>query len=212
MKRAFGRGFAPDKRDNKYPIKAPAISRWARTWQLGPVTDQLATPACVGHAWANWLAASPVRQRPIAPFGIYKLAKFFDEWQGEAYDGTSVRGAAKVLSTAGHVVRYEWAFDLAPAVAHVLEVGPVVIGVNWYAGMMDTDTSGFIHPTGRLQGGHAVLVYGVDTRRGYAKIRNSWGAQWGIGGNCKVRLSDLQALILDDGECCTAIEVKAEVK
>jgi hypothetical protein len=209
MKRLFGRGWAEDARDRKYLIKAVATSRWSRTWELGPQTDQGSTPHCVGHAWAGWLSSSPVRQRPILPSGIYRLAQFVDEWQGEGYEGTSVRAAAKILSMTGHISGYQWAFKLEDAIPHVMEVGPIVLGIGWYAGMMDADGEGFIRPTGRQVGGHAVLCYGMDLRSGYARVRNSWGSSWGINGNCKIDLDDLAVLVANDGECCTASEARA---
>src|SRR4030066_84967 len=83
--------------------------RSPRTWRLGPVTDQGAMPSCVGHAWAGWLAASPVRQRPIVPDGLYALAQHYDEWQGTDYEGAAVRGAAKPLRVTGHILEDQWA-------------------------------------------------------------------------------------------------------
>lgn len=206
MRRAFGRDWVPDARDLKYPMRRTATARYSRTWSCGPVTDQGSTPHCVGHAWFGWLAAEPIKQRPISGGGIYAVAQFFDEWDGESYAGTSVRGGAKALKLTQHVRRYEWAFKLEDALPHLMEVGPIVLGLDWYDGMMDTDAAGFIHPTGRLAGGHAVLCYGADLRSGYARIRNSWGAAWGTHGNCKLSLDDLALLIAADGECCTAVE------
>lgn len=208
MKRAFGRDRVPDRRDERYPIAFQVSDRRSRTWGLGPVTDQGSTPHCVGYAWAGWLAAEPVRQRPMDPDGIYRLAQYLDEWEGEAYDGTSVRGAAKVLRTTGHVSEYRWAFDIDTALSHVMEAGPVVLGVDWHDGMMETDRDGFVWPYGRVVGGHAVLWYGADLRSGYARVRNSWGPAWGLRGNCRITLDDLDGLIRRDGECCTAAEAR----
>jgi hypothetical protein len=209
MKRKFGRDHVADERDLKHAIPLKTTRKKFRTWTLGPQTDQLDTPHCVGHAWYGWLSSSPIRQRPIAPDGLYKLAQHFDEWEGQDYEGTSVRGAAKVLALTGHIKEYVWAFDLDVAVTHVLETGPIVLGLNWYTGMMDTDDEWFIRPTGSLQGGHAVLCYEVDLPRGRLKIRNSWGVSWGVNGCAYLDLADFARLLAEDGECCAAIEARS---
>jgi len=201
-----GRDYIPDPRDRNHPMAAPRSERRARHWRLGPVTDQVG-PTCVGHAWWNWFASSPIRQRPISPLGIYRLSQQFDEWDGTGYDGTSVRGGAKALQIADKIVEYHWAFDADTAVAHVLEVGPVVLGVNWYASMDWPDLEGFMTiRRRRTTAGHALLMYGVDMRRGFASLRNSWGESWGLGGNARLALEDLELLLSEDGECCAAVE------
>lgn len=208
IRRAWGRDYVPDDRDLRYRLR-PAVSRRSRrTWRLGPVTDQGAMPSCVGHAWAGWLAASPVRQRPIVPDGLYELAQHYDEWQGTDYEGTSVRGAAKLLRVTGHILEYQWAWEIDRALNHALETGPLVLGCNWYAGMVEPDEQGFIRPTGKLLGGHAVLIYSMDAKIGRAGIRNSWGPDWGEAGNCLLALEELERLLGEDGECATATEAR----
>jgi hypothetical protein len=209
MNRKFGRGYLPDSRDHRYMIRSPFTNRTYRHWRLNSeVTDQGETSACVGHAWYNWLGASPVRQVPLLPNGLYELARHYDEWEGEDYDGTSVRGAAKVLKLTGHVVEYVWEWQLDPIANYLLEQGPVVLGVNWYGGMYNPDKNGLIKPTGRVLGGHAVLAYGINIKKELVWIRNSWGKGWGINGNCLISLDDLAQLLGEDGECCSATERK----
>jgi hypothetical protein len=209
MVKSFGRDYVPDSRDRKYSISRKASVRKSRHWRLGEVTDQGNQPHCVGHAWSNWFTSSPMRQNHImSPSGIYTLAQYFDEWEGQEYDGTSVRGACKLLEITGHISQYRWAWDVETLAGHVLEVSPVVIGVNWYAGMM-RPKDGHIKPTGRRVGGHAVLCYGVSLNGEYASLRNSWGEGWGTGGNCRIGLDDLNRLLGEDGECCTANERRA---
>ena len=168
--------------------------------------DQRDTPHCVGFAWAAWLAASPVRQRPIGGDGIYRLAQHFDEWQGVDYDGTSVRGGAKALALSGHITEYRWAFDVDSVVNHILRSGPVVLGTNWYRGMND---AGDMQPTGSLLGGHAYLAYRANVKTNQIGIRNSWGADFGTNGNGVMSLDTLERLLAENGEACTALENKS---
>ena len=209
MKRLFGRGVAPDARDAKFAMAGvPVSDRQYRYWSCGKVLDQGAESSCVGHAWAGWLAAAPVSVDPIAASGIYDFAKFLDEWQGENYDGTSVRAGAKVVKMAGHIESYSWCWDVKTAVNWVLERGPLVVGTDWTEGMMTPNKSGFISTDGDSVGGHAYLIYGVNVSKGFFSLRNSWGAEWGIRGNARVSIADFEQLLLRDGECCSAVEKK----
>lgn len=209
MKRSFGRFHAPDDRDRRFQLKRSRSLRTVRNWRCGPVLDQGDLPHCVGFAAYAWLDSAPIRQHPITPSGIYYLAQHFDEWEGTDYDGTSVRGAAKVLTTTGHIQSYHWGFDLDTVVDYVLEEGPMMLGINWYRGMGNPSKEGVIRATGRLDGGHAILMRGVDTKRGLARLRQSWGADWGVRGDCWLPLDDLDRLIREDGEACAAKEQAA---
>jgi hypothetical protein len=207
IRRQWGRDYLPDDRDRGFQLASRRrILKKTHQWKLGQVTDQGQTSQCVGHAWHNWLASEPMPQVPMLPAGIYFLAQHYDEWDGTEYDGTSVRGAAKMLSLTGHVETYHWAWDVDTAVHHVMTISPLVLGCTWYVGMNGTDANGFIYPRGRAQGGHATLIYGAHIPEKYVMIRNSWGDRWGQRGNCKIRFSDLQKLLSANGECCTAIE------
>lgn len=206
-KRSYGRDFAPDPRDYAMAPVATACRR--RRWRDNQWSgDQGETPHCVGFAWAHWLASSPVSQF-LNPDGIYELAQFLDEWEGEDYDGTSVRAGAKVLTRLGHVAEYRFTVDEAVLRGNVLDVGPVVIGVNWYAGMETPDRDGLVHPTGRLRGGHALLVVGYLP--GFYTLKNSWGLGWGLGGHAWIADERMQQLLNEDGEACLAVERKVKV-
>jgi hypothetical protein len=74
--------------------------------------------------------------------------------------------------------------------------------------MVSPDGRGFVRPTGRMVGGHAIVMNGVDVRRGVATLRNSWGAGWGRGGNCYLSFGDLGWLLDRDGEACIPISRK----
>ena len=211
MKRSFGRLYIPDARDGKFMIPRKATRRTTRYWnQNGWWGNQKATSQCVGYGWAHWLEDGPVTHvgKPpvLAPKAIYQLAQVLDEWPGEDYDGTSVRGGAKALRQLGYVSEFRWAFSLSGLINAVLEQGPVVVGTNWYAGMMDVDHNGFIHVVGDLLGGHAYVVNGVNVVDEKLRLKNSWGRGWGRKGNAWISFDDTEALIREDGEVCLAVE------
>lgn len=207
---AFGRIHAEDTRDRLFLLERPAlVTRTFRYWMPKRILDQGPEPSCVGYAWASLIEGSPVRM--LLPGGtgslIYKEAQLLDEFPGEAYDGTSVRGGAKAVQARGRLVSYGWAFDLATAVDWILTGGPLVVGTNWYESMMNTDGDGFIEPYGSVVGGHAYIMDGASVTRGVARFRNSWGVGWGRNGSFFMTFESLSRLISEDGEACTPVEV-----
>lgn len=216
----LGRIHAPDDRDRQFMLPrqaevAPTVTY--KYWTAPQPLDQGATSTCVGHAFFHYLKCSPIRnvQNIPSPYEIYDAAQLVDEWPGTAYDGTSVRAAAKVLKAKGYISSYRWAFDGATAYNHLLTTGPIVIGWSWYHGMMMTDEHGFIYPRGQMVGGHSTLICGINTtakcpdgRIGFCTGLNSWSKDWGaINGRYRIALEDFDTLTKDQGEVCVATEV-----
>ena len=218
--RRFGRIAAPDKRDKNYQASRFVLSLESlprvRHWATGKVLDQGMTPHCVEYSGRQWLMSNPVRNQWPGDYGsLYKLCQQNDEWDGEDYDGTSVRALFKVLQSNGYVDGYAWAWDNFTVTAWILQHGPMVLGTDWYEGMMETDRDGFIHAPGAPVGGHAYLLHGTnrnklcpDGTRGAHRICQSWGTAWGEHGYCWLSYKDTELLLANQGEACTAIEVK----
>src|SRR5690606_3107534 len=119
------------------------------------------------------------------------------------YDGTTVRGGAKALRARGLVAEFLWAFTLEAVVQTLLEVGPVVIGVNWYRGMTQPERGVLMRATGQLEGGHAVVLNGVNTNDELLRVKNSWGRRWGTNGRAYLPFADFRRLLeREDGEAC----------
>jgi hypothetical protein len=219
---SLGRVYIEDKRDLNYLIKnnqrtlqqisTPPKVLTQRYWDAnGWWGDQGNKPQCVGYSWAHWLEDGPIQQSGIPPiikpFDIYKNAQKLDEWYGENYDGTSVRGAVKYLKNIGKVKSYYWAFDVQTLSETILKLGPVVVGTNWYNGMFYPNKNGLIKISGQMVGGHAYLINGVDTKTKQFRIKNSWGKSWGKGGHAFISFNDMSRLIKENGEICLAIEL-----
>ncbi len=112
---------------------------------------------------------------------------------------------AKVVQSMGFISEYRWAFGFEDLLAAVSWKGPVVIGVNWYEGMFDTDEKGLLHPTGRVMGGHCVEVDQVSVREETVGGPNSWGLNWGVKGRWKMTWTEFARLLNEDGEACVPI-------
>lgn len=180
-------------------------------WDLPECLDQGQQGACVGFGWTHELLAQPVRVVGVDPFAVYNRAKQLDDQPGEDYEGTSVLAGAKVIQELGHMTEYRWALSIEDVLATLAVHGPVVIGVDWYAGMEDVDAQGYIHPTGDVMGGHCTCLRGVvrdsNDPRGWAAVgRNSWGRSWGIdGGDFRIGATDLDKLRATNGEFCVPV-------
>lgn len=218
----FGRRVAKDENDKKYlvkPDRRAAAEVRKRMWRWGlPLLDQGPTPRCVGFSAYELLRCSPIRNKPssyFTPAKIYNGAQQNDEWPGEDYEGSSVRGAMKFLHKEGFISEYKWAFDAETLLNYVLTCGPMNVGTNWYEKMDDVDSHGYIWPEGGEPAGHAWLIIGVDRdaknpdgTQGRATMLNSWG-KWGIKGTGRAHLTfeSIAKLIAEDGEAAVATEV-----
>lgn len=78
------------------------------------ILDQGREGACTGFALAavvNFLRAKQKRTAIVSPRMLYELARRYDEWPGEDYEGSSARGAIKAWSKHGVCLRSSWRDD-----------------------------------------------------------------------------------------------------
>lgn len=180
-----------------------------------PRLDQDGVGACVGFAHTTLLNAAPHTQRRSNQFGlrIYHEAQKTDEWEGEDYEGTSVRAGAKVLKAMGLYNGYVFTPSVDEMARFVLNEGPVVLGITWKEGMNEPDAKHnyLIRNEGEDEGGHAICCTGIGyygNEDDWAELTNSWGWRWGKAGKCRILLSDLRAQFEDESStvCCAPAE------
>lgn len=229
----LGRRPAPDPRDQNHLLRlhrlepAQVVARRTKVWPMFVRhLNQGSEGTCVGHGWKHWLLTAPVIQgkRSASPTAVelYDAATEIDEWE-ENYRpadnwhdrqfGTSVRAGAKVLQRLGYIEEYDWLYDAETAADWIGGVnatgefvgGSIVIGVNWYDTMDERDAEGFLHltKTSRRRGGHCVDVRGYHQRSGYFYGIQSWNY-----GPFKIAGEALDRLLREDGEGCTAKELR----
>jgi len=203
-----------DERSKAFPVSAlakrkrkPKSNKWrCRMW-----LNQMAEGSCVGCGIAHELAARPAEVRPMtfkyAKEKIYWEAQKIDPWPGGAfpkskpfYEGTTVLAGVKIAHKLGWFEKYRWAFSLKDLKLGVGYNGPAVMGLKWYAGMRTPDKKGYIHPTGKLIGGHCILCNGVDIKNKRFTLHNSWGKSWGRNGECFISFKDMDKLLHREGE------------
>jgi hypothetical protein len=211
-----------DERSRNYPIAALRATSYklrSYTWRCNAKFDQGREGSCVGFGLGHELAARPSEVAGLtARFlkeKIYWEAQKIDPWKGGAYpgafpfyEGTSVLAGIKVVHKLGFIEAYRWAFNTNDVLYGLGHNGPAVIGVNWYSNMQFPNAEGFIRPTGALVGGHCILVKAIDINSGFVTMQNSWGARWGINGDCRMGFDDFDKLLHEDGECSFLIKRK----
>lgn len=82
------------------------------------VLDQGQEGACTGFALAaviNYLLRSRFQKDTVSPRMLYEMARRYDEWPGEAYEGSSARGAMKGWARHGVCLDATWPMTKAGA-------------------------------------------------------------------------------------------------
>lgn len=206
----FGRKYSPDARDLRFPMRAMLPARVAivsRFYETGPVLDQGDTSQCVGFSWRQFLTSAPLvtTDGPSAA-QLYHEAQVNDEWPGEDYEGSSVRGGAKALTTDGRLKSYVWAASAADVRDFLITTGTVVMGTDWLRNMFTPSKNGVLRVSGALEGGHAYLLCGYDAKANRFQMINSWSTSWGLDGKAWINFKDLDRLLARQGEACAAVE------
>lgn len=211
-----------DPRSRQYALVDILTARTIETrmWTIPegePVLDQGADGACVGFGVTNELRFNPVAipglDARYAKESIYWEAQRRDEWPGGSYpgaspnyEGTSVLAGMQTAKSLGFYGAYHWAFNETQLAAGVSEIGPAVIGIPWYSGMFRPSREYYLRVTGSNQGGHCILVIGINTRFGYYTIYNSWGPRWGNNGTARIRRNDMARLLAENGDAAIVTE------
>lgn len=115
---------APDRidiRDWLYrPSLSPLPNRIVNCDRVPAILDQGVEGACTGFALAALIqfhrARRGLRRFAVSPRMLYELARRYDEWPGEGYEGSSARGAMKAWVAHGVCSRRSWPDDLHGAV------------------------------------------------------------------------------------------------
>lgn len=180
------------------------------------ILDQGREGACTGFALAgtiNVLRYHRAKRQElvlptsgVSPRMLYEMARLHDEWPGEDYEGSSIRGAIKGFFHNGvcsdtlapyKVQEKDWSLTVEQAKdarntglgayyrlrkeiidyhSALNEVGVIIVSAKVHRGWQNPP-KGKIRKSNLHEGGHAFMIVGYD-EEGFL-IQNSWGPQWG---------------------------------
>lgn len=203
----------PDKRD--WIFRPPLIK--LKTECPAPtdleILDQKSEGACTGFAMAaaiNLLNRGSQNNPLVSERMLYEMAKRHDEWAGQDYGGSSLRGAIHGFKNMGVCPRDQWPYRVNSAqqgdltidrakAARNLTLGAyyrlrpeitdfqtalmqagVVVASARYHPGWNSPIKGKIQKRKPKQGGHAFAIVGYN-KDGFI-IQNSWGKSWGNSG------------------------------
>jgi hypothetical protein len=177
-----------------------------------PILDQGREGACTGFGLAtvaHYLLRTHRVGRDatvVSPYMFYDLARRYDEWAGEDYEGSSCRGAMKGWYKHGICARPLWPqsqpgalldqprvedaarrplgaylrvnhTNLVAMHAAITETGILFASSSVHSGWQTVGRDGLIKFDDKVIGGHAFAIVAYDADGFW--IQNSWGTSWG---------------------------------
>ena len=215
-----------DFRDLMYTptlVEVPTFRNLADYRKAGvPILDQGQEGACTGFGLAT-VVHYLMRIRHVGPDGsvispymLYDMARRYDEWAGEDYEGSSCRGAMKgwhkhgvcdlkLWPASGDVALSETRVnnaaarplgayfrvnhrDLVAMHAAITEVGVLYVSSGVHSGWRHVGSKGEITFVPDNIGGHAFAVVAYDADGFW--LQNSWGGSWGFNGFAHMTYED----------------------
>lgn len=197
-------------------LKSAVPVRRKRVWTpRSTPLDQGREGACVAFGWSGELAATPQRHivDDASALRLYERVRAQDRAMGNNFSaGATVLAGAKACKADGTITAYHWAFGLNDVIAALVSKGPVILGINWYESMYETEAGGLVRVGGQLVGGHCIMANGFwpnHPQHGDVVVwTNSWGKDYGINGTGFIRTADLELLLHEQGEACVPTDAR----
>ncbi len=228
------------KRDTNVKPDVPDTRDWMYQPALIPLKKSLTPPsdlhildqkndgACTGFSLAasiNYLNSRLNCHDKVSPRMIYEMAKRHDEWPGEQYDGSSLRGAIQGWKHMGVCSEKLWPFRPGKrnrgnlTIERAKDARKNTVGAyyrvqpnisHFHAALNETGIisvsakvhrgwdypkNGIIEHHEKRDGGHAFVIVGYNAQGFW--VQNSWGSKWGKSGIALWTYEDWIANIMD---------------
>ena len=219
----------PDVPDSRDWIYQPALIKLRPTMNYPDplhILDQGTEGACTGFAVAgaiNLLNRRRSINEQVSPRMLYEMAKLNDEWPGEDYSGSSIRGAIRGWKNMGVCAEKEWKYKpgsagyltinraedarrntigayyrVRPRISDfhtaINESGVIAVSAHVHKGW-NHPTKGEIVFDEQRTGGHAFVIVGYNDLGFW--VQNSWGKRWGKKGVALWSYEDWIANVMD---------------
>lgn len=199
---------------------------------IGDIRNQGSEGTTIGFSVAYALQAAIKskfnRKVTISARGLFVVARKYDEWPGEDYEGSSVNGGLKGAQAVGAYLESQWPYagpapaatvkpaykvtkfrkldtrlEALVAAMQARQVPMVQINVTDDFDQVGADGRVVIRTPLRTTGGHSMAVVGFDQAKAEFRLANMWGKEWGDKGTVVMRDSDLKrilevAYVIDD--------------
>lgn len=160
-----------------------------KVWNRGDVYEQQGN-SCVGAACATLLEAEPSPIKSPDPLTLFEEARKHEP--DKTKQGVGLRAGLKALQSLNLIKSYYISDKIDEILIAVLNMGPVLVGVDLYASMRNC--TGRIGIGGSIVGSHAMVVYGVDLEEQHFLIVNSWGYKWGHLGTAEISFPTMEKI------------------
>jgi C1A family cysteine protease len=153
------------------------------------VLDQRTDGYCTAFAFTTALMAAGASEFPRG-----RSPETFARWLANSTPNPrSIAVTARRLRTLGIIAQVSWLRTTADIAAAVKTDGPVVASLRWPTSALRTSdpvlpAAGPYHPRR-----HSVAI--VDYHADRFTVRNTWGTQWGAGGEAHIDAADLEVLL-----------------
>jgi hypothetical protein len=218
----------PDSRDFIFEPSLNQIANDKFPTEKLNILNQGREASCVGHALAaaiNYLNQKRDTKFTASRRMLYEMARKNDEWPGEDYEGSSIRGAIKGWKNMGvcseelypytegssGMLNIEAAkearsngigayYRLAPNLSHfhaaLNESGVIIASANVHSGWNKLKEEEIpYNEEQKVLGGHAFAIVGYNSE-GF-RVQNSWGKSWADSGKAIWKYEDWVENIMD---------------
>lgn len=216
----------PDARDWIYTPPLIQLDDEIKRPVTNDILNQGREGACTGFALAaaiNQLRALAKIDGNVSARMLYEMAKKHDEWTGDGYEGSSLRGAIHGWKNMGVCLEQDWGngdttdgltveraklarhislgsyYRIRPVIsdyhAALKEVGVIICSARVHSGW--NDIQGDEIQTGPATGGHAFAIVGYSQKRKGFWVQNSWGKNWGEDGYALWKYQDWIETVMD---------------